>query len=499
MGQKGKKILFIEPPFYRLFKNTYSLDRYPLSLGYLIGAVRKNTNWEVKGYNADFFPQSELMEVSYLANAGFDNYLLNLKNSSASIWREVKAAILEYNPSVVGISAKSQNFTSACIVAKLVKEIDAEIIVIVGGPHPSTAGGEVLKCPQVDLAVKGEGEVSIVELLGAIELGKSFDAIKGLIYRKDGLTIENSSRDYIDNLDSLPFSYDYARETLKDFTLYPKAAFAYIFAARGCPYNCFFCGSRNIWSRRVRFRTPENVVEEIKKLQKEGVRLFHFIDDNFGVNKRYINDLCSALIKHCPGIKWDCEFHVNLVEDEAISLMKKAGCFFIQIGVESGNNEILKQMRKNITIEEAYGAARTIKKYGIILQAFFIIGFPQETEQSLNDTIAAMRKINCDVLIYSIFTPYPGTEAFEFCKGQGLIPDNYDVSLYNHQSPANHFCLHIPNARFRMLAAKIEKMVDRKNKVSRIKRIFSLTTFDMMKEMGISQSIKRGLKVLMGK
>ena len=163
MGQKEKKILFIEPPFYRLFKNTYSLDRYPLSLGYLIGAVRKNTDWQVLGYNADFFPQSELLEVSYLADAGFDNYLLNLKNLSALIWKEVKTAISEYKPAVVGISAKSQNFTSACIVAKLVKEIDAKIIVIIGGPHPSMVGAEVLKCPEVDLAVTGEGEVTIVE------------------------------------------------------------------------------------------------------------------------------------------------------------------------------------------------------------------------------------------------------------------------------------------------------------------------------------------------
>lgn len=499
MVQNERKILFIEPPFYRLFKNTYSLDRYPLSLGYLTGAVRKNTNWDAAGYNADFSPRSELIEVSYLANVGFDNYLLNLKNLSALIWEEVRRAILEYKPAVVGISAKSQNFTSACIVAKLVKEIDAKIIVIMGGPHPSMVCAEVLKCPEVDLAVIGEGEATIVELLNAIESGKNFDLIKGLVYRKNDLIIENPCREFIENLDSLTFPYDAAKGTLKDFADYPKAAFGYIFATRGCPYNCFFCGSRNIWSRRVRFRSPENVVGEIKKLQKEGIRLFHFVDDNFGVNKRYISDLCNALIKHCPGIKWDCEFHVNLVSNEVISLMKKAGCFFIQIGVESGSNEILKQMRKNITIEEAYAAARSIKKHGILLQAFFIIGFPQETEQSLNDTKAAMKKINCDVLIYSIFTPYPRTEAFEFCKEHGLLGENYDVSLYNHQSPANHFCMYIPKDRFRVLASEIEKAVDRKNKINRIKRIFSLTTFDIIKEIGISRSIKKGLKVLMRK
>ncbi|MDP3732706.1 MAG: radical SAM protein [Candidatus Omnitrophota bacterium] len=499
MEEKERKILFIEPPFYRLFKNTYSLDRYPLSLGYLAALVRKNTNWEAIVYNADFSPHSESQEVSYLAGAGFDNYLNSLKEPSMPIWGEVKRAIRQYKPTVVGISAKSQNFTSACIVAKLAKEVDEGIMVIIGGPHPSMVGSETLKCSTIDFGVKGEGEITIVELLNAIDSGDSFDSIKGLIYRKNDLIIENPLREFIKDLDSLPFPYAHAEEVLKDFDKYPKAAFGYIFATRGCPYNCFFCGSRNIWSRQVRFRSPENVAEEIKALQREGIRLFYFVDDNFGVNKQYINDLCKALIEHCPGIKWNCEFHVKLVDEESISLMKQAGCFLIQIGIESGNNEILKKMRKNITIEEAYAAARTIKKYGIQLQAFFIIGFPQETEATLNDTVRAMKKIKCDVLTYSIFTPYPGTEAFEFCKNTGLIEENYDVSLYNHQSPFCNFCMNIPAERFRLLASKIEKMVDKKNRINRIKRIFSLTTFDIIKELGMVKSIQKGLRVFFGR
>jgi len=495
----AKKILFIEPPFYRLFKNTYSLERYPLSLGYLAATVRQKTDWDVMVYNTDFYHKSESLQVSYLAGVGFDNYLNNLKNLSLAIWEEVKTAILEYKPTVVGISAKSQNFTSACIVAKLVKEIDKKIMVIIGGPHPCMAGSEVLECAAIDLAVKGEGEITIIELLNAIELGGGFDSIGGLIYRRGDFVVENPPRELIKDLDSLPFPYICAKEVLKDYDKYPKAAFGYIFATRGCPYNCFFCGSRNIWSRQTRFRSPENVVREIKTLQRDGLRLFYFVDDNFGVNKRYISDLCNALIKYSPRIKWSCEFHVNLVDEEVISLMKKAGCFLIQIGIESGNNEILKKMRKNITIEEGYAAARTIKKYGIQLQAFFIIGFPQETEATLNDTVTAMKKIKCDVLTYSIFTPYPGTEAFEFCKENDLIVKDYDISLYNHQSPANHFCMHVPKDRFRRLASEIERMVDRKNCINRIKRVFSSTTLHILKEIGIIKSLQKGLRIFFGR
>jgi len=205
------------------------------------------------------------------------------------------------------------------------------------------------------------------------------------------------------------------------------------------------------------------------------------------------------LIKYSPGIKWSCEFHVNLVDEDTISLMKKAGCFLIQIGIESGNNEILKEMRKNITIEQALAAARIIKKYGIQLQAFFMIGFPHETEQSLNDTVTAMKKINCDALTYSIFTPYPGTEAFEFCKNSGQISEDYDVSLYNHQSPFCSFCINISPEKFRLLASKIEKMVDKRNRVNRIKRIFSLATVDMIKELGPVKSFQKGIRIFLGR
>src|SRR4030042_447300 len=266
MGQKERKILFIEPPFYRLFKNTYSLDRYPLSLGYLTQAVRKNTDWAVMAYNTDFYPGRDPIKVSFLGGIGFDNYLANLKNLSAPIWKEIKTTILEFKPTVVGISAKSQNFTSACIIAKLVKELNENTTVIMGGPHLSMVGREALKCPDIDLAVEGEGEITIVELLNAIERGNGFDAIKGIVYREDNLIVENSPREFISDLDNLSFPYSYAKEVLKDYGKYSKAAFGYIFATRGCPYDCFFCGSRYIWSRKVRFRSPASVISEIKLL-----------------------------------------------------------------------------------------------------------------------------------------------------------------------------------------------------------------------------------------
>jgi len=486
LKQDQLKILLIEPPFYRLYKDTYSLDRYPLSLGYLGGEIKRNTNWGVMAYNADFSPHgSEFIKVSYLAGIGFDNYLNNLKDLSGKIWKEIELTIAEYDPAVVGISAKSPNFKSALIVANLAKQINKQAVVMMGGPHPSLVGADLLKYPEIDIGVIGEGEITVTELLNTIEAQKELDDIRGIVYRTDGQVVENPPREFITNLDSLCFPHEYAPEILKDYDKYPITAFENILAIRGCPNNCLFCGSRNIWSRKARFRSPENVVEEIKSLQKIGVKTIHFDDDTFGVTEKYRSDLCNALIQHCPGLEWTCEMPVQMVNEENISLMKSAGCSTIHIGIESGNNEILSAMRKNITIGEALAACQLIKKHGLTLFTYFMVGFTQDTEDTLRDTITAMKQSKSDVITYGIFTPYPGTEALELCKEKGLIDDDFDVSLYNHQSPLNNFSMNIPKERFRMIVSEVEKQIDRKNLIYEFKRLISLKIYRRRLSRGI--------------
>jgi anaerobic magnesium-protoporphyrin IX monomethyl ester cyclase len=360
-------------------------------------------------------------------------------------------------------------------------------------------GAELLKYPEIDIVVINEGEITITEVLHAIETQKGLNDIQGIIFRSNGRVITTPQRDYIPNLDSLCFPHDYAPEVLKDYNSYPKTAFENIFTIRGCPYNCFFCGSRNIWTRKVRYRSPESVVKEIIALQNIGLKFIHFDDDTFGVSSKYINDLCSALTQHCPGLKWSCELPVQLVNEQNISLMKSAGCSAIQIGIESGNNEILTAIRKNFTIEEALAACELIDKKGIALHVFFIVGFPFDTESTLRDTINVMKRVKCEFVIYSIFTPYPGTEAFDFCKEIGLIDNDFDVSLYNHQSPLNNFCLNIPQKRFRGIVNKVERQVDRRNYFNGLKKILSFNTIKKIQELGICKSLKNGLKVVTGK
>ena len=161
----ANKILLIEPPLYRLFHDKYSLERYPLSLGYLAGTIKQKTDWDVLAYNADFYPWGIPQKISYLTGEGFKKYKNNLEDLSGKVWEEIRSTILEYKPTVIGITAKTQNFESASIIARIAKEINDKIIVIVGGPHPSMVRHEVVKKKEVDICVRGEGEETIVELL----------------------------------------------------------------------------------------------------------------------------------------------------------------------------------------------------------------------------------------------------------------------------------------------------------------------------------------------
>jgi len=492
------KILLIEPPFFRLYTSEYSLDRLPLGLAYLACTVKGRTDWEVMVYNADFCPDSKMKSLGFLAGEGFDNYLRNLDDPGYSVWGEVRDTIRDFGPSLIGISSKSQNFAATRNVARIAKELNPETVVIVGGPHPSMAGPSILEAAEIDIIARGEGEDTLTELIQWAEGGRAIEEIDGISFRdSNGDIRSNPPRANIEDLDALCFPHKEAHMFLKDHAKFPPAAFKGIFATRGCPFNCSFCGSKYIWTRRVRFRSPRNVVDEIRDLVSKGIPSIHFEDDTFGINKGFIAELCSLISEELPELKWSCEINIRLVDDETIGQMARSGCHRILIGIESGNNDMLMKIRKNITIQDAYRACGIITGHGIEVSAFFIIGFPEETEETLRDTIEAIKKVYTyggDV-IYSIFTPYPGTELFDFCLEHGLVDKDFNVSLYNHQSPLNNFTMNIQDKRFREISSELEALVDRLNRKVWLRRAFSLSTIKRIREKGISSAFKIALQL----
>jgi radical SAM superfamily enzyme YgiQ (UPF0313 family) len=471
MVEMKKRILLIDPPFYQLYKETCASSIYPISLGYLASAIRENTTWDVMVYNGDFSGRKEPLDILYLTGDGYRNYIKNLQNPMSDPWKKIISIIEDYKPSIVGISAKSPTYASAMKTVEIIKNIDNDIIVILGGIH-GTIMKEKAFSKYIDICLTGEGEQSLPELLNSIDSGGDLKKIKGIIYREKDRFINVPREGYIKNLDTLSFPIKYADQVLYHHEKHPVSSFSHIMSARGCPFNCFFCSSRNIWGRTVRYRSEENVIKEILLLREKGINSIHFDDDTFGLRKDYLIKLTGLISEMVKDLKWSCEIHVNLINDELLQHMKNAGCSAIKVGIESGNNKILKAIRKGFTIEKALKACELIKQYEIDLHVFFMAGFPTETEKTMKDTEEIIKTINCNKGIYSIVTPYPGTEAFDYCIKEGIIRD-WNHILYNHQSPENHFCKSMTGERFRELSGKIENLVYQKNEIYRKEKIRS--------------------------
>ena len=208
--------------------------------------------------------------------------------------------------------------------------------------------------------------------------------------------------------------------------------------------------------------------------------------------------LYQALRSACPDLRWSCELHVNLVDDDILQTLRRAGCYRVQVGIESGSDRILRAMRKGFTVDRALAACRAIRNAGLELHAFFMVGFPQETQATLAETLDVMRCIHASRILYSIFAPYPGTEAFEHCRQHNLIEADPDLVTLYHQSPTHCFTPHIPPDRFRRLLADVEQTVDRRNARARIGEMFSARTLRRIAEIGPRAALGKAWRILRG-
>ncbi|MBE3072715.1 MAG: cobalamin B12-binding domain-containing protein [Acidobacteria bacterium] len=362
---RRRKLLLVEPPFFCLFHPRYSLDYYPLSLGALASYIRRETDWEVMVYNADFVPGALARSYRYLWTKGFDRYVRTLADADAAIWQDVRCRIAGHAPDVVGISSTTPAIGSASRVARLAKQINARTLVVLGGAHASATSDAGLGCEAIDLAVRGEGELTSVELLRAIATGGPIEAIAGIAYRRGGAIVHTAAREPLPDLDTLPFPHEDAPAVLHGFDQYPITAFRYVMTSRGCPFGCVFCGTRSVWGRRVRHRSAGSIVDQMLSLNRAGLRVFCFLDDSFGVDRARLRALCHAIRVGCPGVQWRCLMHASTIDDESVGWVKTAGCYAIEVGVESGNARVLAALGKGLSLETAAAACRAVRRAGV--------------------------------------------------------------------------------------------------------------------------------------
>ncbi|MCX6760318.1 MAG: radical SAM protein, partial [Candidatus Nealsonbacteria bacterium] len=378
-----------------------------------------------KIYNADYFDESKFISLEEIFS-NYSGYKEVLNDKNAEIWKEVRENIKKFNPDILGISMFTGAYKSAKITAQIAKEINPNLKTVVGGPHPTLCAEGTLKNEEFDYAVVGEGEFVFLDLAS----GKPLSDINGLVYKKGGKIIKNPEREFIADLDSLPFP---ARNLFLDKG--ENINFGNIATGRGCPYACRFCASPKIWKRKVRLRSADNVIKEIEEMiSKYNQKSISFVDDTFTLIKNRAMEICRKIIDKKLNIEWRCDTRADHLDDELVDLMKKAGCVCIRLGVESGSDKVLKLMNKMATKDQLRKAANLVKKYGISLTVYLMAGFPGETDEDLKETIDFAKELEADYYSLGIVSPYYGTDIYFELKEKGQLTENEDWEYFFHQS-----------------------------------------------------------------
>jgi tRNA A37 methylthiotransferase MiaB len=452
------KILLIDPPMQSIMKAR--ADWYPMGLAYLAGSAVREGH-EVLIFNGEHDPGLDYVNLTtYSSN--YHLYLDALENPSDPAWKRVASAMAEFGPDVVGITSNTVKIPSAMRVAAIAKDLYPDVPVIVGGQHATILPENVLYDPHIDFVVRGEGEQTFAQFLHRLNGDRLWEKVAGLSFKGNGGFIHNPPRPLLSNLDELPFP---ARQCLHDIEHYEPQSLSKLFASRGCPFRCNYCGSQNIWTHNVRHHSAARIVEEIRQVRKEyGATYFTFLDDVFGVDKKRAMELTREMAGAKLGIRWDCLTRANLVSDELLVSMKKAGCAKIDMGVESGSDRVLKDTQKGLNTKQIIEAGRRIKKHGIFLYAFFMIGLPTETEEDARLTKKFIAELKPDWAGISIFTPLPGTGIYEDLRKQGKIHDKPDFARFSHQSPHSNFAFGMSNREaFPVLAQEMIEFVQNYN------------------------------------
>lgn len=390
--------------------------------------------------------------LSYLASAlrqaGFTVSAADFNVSGLNLAR--LASMIEYDaPRLVGISAMTETYPNALAIARTVKEVSPETVVVLGGAHPTILPEEVAAEEGVDFVIAGSGETGITQLARyVIEGAGSLDDIPGLVWSRDGVAHVNP-RAALSSPDDLPRP---ARD------LFPTEFYAdkwnVLTATGSCPFRCPFCSSASLWQGRRLMRDPADIRSELEDLARDfGVDQVFFTDDLFTMNKRWVRELMEELKTLPVRVEWGCATRVDQVDADLLRLMAEAGCTGVQFGVESGSQAILDSV-KGIDKAQVLEAVRAAVAVGIDVVSSFMVPFPEDTRETLAESFAFMREVrDAGSRLYVSYTcPYPGTAFYEKAEELGLRILSTDWGEYDAK--------HVVMETRHLTAAEIESLVD---------------------------------------
>ncbi len=338
----------------------------------------------------------------------------------------LKERIRAARPDVVGISCMTFTLLDSLRTAYIVKEIDNDIRVVLGGCHVHLFPEETVRLAAVDYGVLGEGEEVFIELLNHLDDKKALAGVPGVVFAENGGRIINTGyRPFIRDLDRIPFpARDLSPYMKYSSILAPRLPVTTMFTSRGCPFSCTFCDRPHL-GKKFRARSPKNVVDEMEQCTRMGIHEFLMYDDTFTVRKERVIEICRDIVRRKLDVGWDIRTRVDTVTPEMIRALGKAGCRGIHYGVESGTQKILNVLGKGITIEEVRDVFRLTQKAGVMVLAYFMIGCPTETREDIATTLRVMNSLKPDYAHITIFTPFPGTKIYLDGLRNGMIKKDY--------------------------------------------------------------------------
>jgi len=410
---RDRRIFLVNPPYERIAPG-YAFIKHLANRSPSLGLLHLAAQVREHGYEPTIL-ESDILDLD------FDG---------------VAERIIAAAPKYVGITLFTVGVWGSAQIARKVKQVLPDITIIVGGPHISSMGVETIKrFSEFDIAVQGEGEKVLVALLKAYEEadGQPVDLspVPAIIYRKNGRITVNPPLPVEVVLDELPFP---AWDLLPDFPHpykpavydYPRGPVATIAASRGCPFHCKFCDT-STFGASMRFYSPKKVFEMMVFLQERwGIRHIMFVDDLFLASRLRTTELCHLILEHGLKMTWTCDARVDTVKPDLLELMKKAGCWQICFGLETGSDEMLQRMDKSARVEKSERAANWTAEAGIRVKGLFMLGYPGETSETIEMTKAFVRRIPMSSMNLTKFTPYPGSPVYRELYGTAIRDDHWE-------------------------------------------------------------------------
>jgi len=423
-------------PPVRLYRETMKLVFSPLGIAYIAANIRDEVEVEIMDAAAEGFDHEEIIDENFIR--------------FGSPLSEIQERIETFQPDIVGVTCLfSSVFPMVREVCRVAKRVNPDIITITGGTYPTFMTEYCLSEPKLDMVVLGEGEATMLELIKRLKAGQSIEDMDGIGFKDNGRVVVNQKTQYIEDLDSLPFP---ARDLLP-MELYKEIGVPHSFSAasrnnaplitsRGCPAHCIYCSSTKFWGNRYRFRSPENVLDEIGELiDNYGIDEIQFEDDNITANRKRAKAIFQGIIDRGYDIKFNFPNGVALwtLDKELVDLIVEAGAYEMTLAFESGCQEVLSGIvKKPLNLEKAREITKYIKSKDLRTNAFFIFGFPGETKEQMQQTFVFANEMKTDMAYFFVANPLPGTEMYEMARDQGLLRGDFNFENLTFTRSAYH-------------------------------------------------------------